>query len=76
MQHEPTPHFTHGFFDNEPEVKKGRAIYLKVMPLSLMMVLVIIIWGVLPIYWGSMFRAPQHIHNLNGLIVVRVSLFH
>lgn len=75
MQQDPTPHFTQGFFDNELAVKKGRTIYIKTILMSLLMVLVIIIWGVLPIYWASMFRAPQHVHNMKGLIVVSPSNF-
>lgn len=63
-------HFAHGFFDDEPAVKKGRSIYLKAIPKSLVLVLVVIIWGIFPIYWGSMFSAIEHVHNLNGLIVV------
>lgn len=58
-----------GFFDNDPEVKKYRDPYFKAVSMGLILIIVIIIWGVLPIYWGSMFRAMEHVHNLHGLVV-------
>ena len=64
------PPFSHGFLDKDPESSKARANYFKVVAPTLLLVFTYVIWGVLPIYWASIFDLYNHVHNLNGWVVV------
>jgi hypothetical protein len=65
----------HGFWDKDHESTQDRVLYIKVLTLGSAMIVIIIMWCILPIYWGSVWSAPQHIHNLNGWLVVCVLSF-
>lgn len=64
------PPFTHGFLDRDPEASKARSLYFKIIGGSLFLVFTYVIWGVLPIYWASVFKLYEHAHNLHGWVVV------
>jgi len=66
------PPFSHGFLDNDPETSKARSIYFKIVGGTIFLVLTYVIWGVLPIYWASVFKLYDHAHNLHGWIVVSI----
>ncbi|KAF9650519.1 hypothetical protein BDM02DRAFT_1391636 [Thelephora ganbajun] len=63
------PPFTHGFLDKDPETSRARSLYFKIIAGTLLLVFTYVIWGVLPIYWGSVFKLYHHAHNLHGWIV-------
>lgn len=69
------PPFSHGFFDKDPESSKARSLYFKVVVGTLALVLTYVIWGVLPIYWASVFDLYSHAHNLHGWVVVGIRSF-
>jgi len=64
--------FTHGFLDRDPETSKARSLYFKIIGGSLFLVFTYVIWGVLPIYWASIFKLYDHAHNLHGWVVVSI----
>lgn len=66
------PPFTHGFLDRDQESAKARAVYFKIIGGSLALVFIYVIWGVLPIYWASVFELYKHAHNLHGWVVVSI----
>ena len=66
------PPFTHGFLDRDQESVKARSLYFKIIAGSLLLVFTYVIWGVLPIYWASVFELYQHAHNLHGWVVVSI----
>lgn len=66
------PPFSHGFLDNDPGTASGRPLYFKVVGGTIFLVLTYVIWGVLPIYWASVFKLYEHAHNLQGWIVVSI----
>jgi len=66
------PPFTHGFLDRDPESAKARSLYFKIIGGSLLLVFTYVIWGVLPIYWASVFELYDHAHNLHGWVVVSI----
>ena len=66
------PPFTHGFLDRDPESAKARSLYFKIIGGSLLLVFTYVIWGVLPIYWASVFELYNHAHNLHGWVVVSI----
>jgi hypothetical protein len=66
---------SHGLWDKDQQSAKARHAYFKMVLPAVVLVVVIIIWAVLPIYWGSLWMAPEHVHNLNGWIVVRGGSF-
>jgi len=70
----PVAPFSQSFFSNNPAMKRGRAIYFKIVPFSVFLVVAVIIFGVLPIFWSSIYKAPEHIQNLGGWIVVSTQL--
>ena len=65
--------FSHGFLDKDPESVRTRPLYFQIVGGTLLLVLTYVIWGVLPIYWGSIFTLYNHAHNLHGWIVVSIS---
>lgn len=69
---EDTP-FSHGFLDTDPEISRARPLYFKIVGGTVVLVLTYVIWGVLPIYWASVFKLYEHAHNLHGWIVVSIS---
>ena len=62
--------FSHGFLDNDPVTSKSRPLYFEIVGGTALLVLTYVIWGVLPIYWASIFKLYDHAHNLHGWIVV------
>lgn len=64
------PPFSHRFLDKDPETSKARPLYFKAVTGVLVLALVYVIWGVLPIYWASVFDLYGHAHNLRGWVVV------
>jgi hypothetical protein len=68
------PPFMHGFLDRDPETSKARSLYFKIIGGSLFLVFTYVIWGVLPIYWASVFKLYDHAHNLHGWVVVSISI--
>jgi hypothetical protein len=66
------PPFMHGFLDRDPESSKARSLYFKIIGGSLFLVFTYVIWGVLPIYWASVFKLYDHAHNLHGWVVVSI----
>lgn len=63
------PPFSHGFLDRDPESSKARSLYFKIVGGTVLLVLTYVIWGVLPIYWASVFDLYGHVHHLNGWVV-------
>lgn len=68
------PPFSHGFFDKDPESSKGRSLYFKAVMGVIVLVCTYVIWGVLPIYWASVYDLYNHVHNLHGWVVVSMLL--
>ena len=66
------PPFSHGFLDKDPVSSTARSLYFKIVGGTLVLVLTYVIWGVLPIYWGSIFTLYEHAHNLHGWVVVSI----
>jgi hypothetical protein len=67
----PVP-FSGQFLDKTPEAAAARAIYLKTV-FGGVGALVVVIFAVFSIYWGSVWSAPHH--SLPGWIVVSTSSF-
>ena len=59
------------FFDKSPEGSQARKTYLTVFLGGTFMV-ILMIFTILPIYWGSLWKIPTR--NLNGWVVVRSSV--
>lgn len=68
--------FSHRFLDKDPETSKARPLYFKVVIGVLVLALTYVIWGVLPIYWASVFDLYNHAHNLRGWVVVSCVWFY
>lgn len=66
--------FSNGFFDDDPITSKARAEYFKVIIPGTLFITAII-WTVLAIYWGALWKTPELIHHLNGWVVVRALPF-
>jgi len=66
------PPFSHGFLDKDPETSRARSLYFKVIGGALFLVFTYVIWGVFPIYWGSVYKLYDHTHNLHGWVVVSI----
>lgn len=64
--------FSHGFLDRDPESSKARSLYFKIIGGTLLLVFTYVIWCVLPIYWGSLYKLYDHVHNLHGWVVVSI----
>jgi len=64
------PPFSRRFLD--PELASSRPLYFKVVGGTVFLILTYVIWGVLPIYWASVFKLSEHAHNLHGWIVVSI----
>ena len=64
------PPFSHRFLDKDPESSKARSLYFRVVIGTVVLVCTYVIWGVLPIYWGSVYDLYGHAHNLHGWVVV------
>jgi len=67
------PPFSHGFLDKDPVSSRARSLYFKVIGGTLFLVLTYVIWGVLPIYWASVYKLYDYTHNLHGWVVVSIS---
>ena len=68
----PQPFFN-GFFDKDPITSKARAEYFKLIIAGAMFTSVAI-WAVLTIYWGALWKTESLIHNLEGWVVVSLTL--
>lgn len=68
------PPFSHGFLDKDPETSKARSLYFRTVIGTLVLLLTYVIWGVLPLYWGSVYQLYSHAHNLHGWVVVSIKL--
>ena len=66
--------FSHGFLDKDSESTKARSLYFRVVAGTLVLVCTYVIWGVLPIYWGSVYTLYNNVHNLHGWVVVSIQL--
>lgn len=66
------PPFSHKFLEKDPETARARSLYFKIIGPTLVLVFTYVIWGVLPIYWGSLFTLYDHTHNLHGWVVVSI----
>ena len=62
--------FSHRFLDKDPETSKARSLYLRVVGGTILLALTYVIWGVLSIYWASVFTLYSHAHNLHGWVIV------
>ncbi|KAG8874409.1 hypothetical protein FRB97_005917 [Tulasnella sp. 331] len=60
--------YQNGFWS--PAMAKHRKEYVKVM-VPMLCVVVVVMWLVLPTYWGSLGEAKEHIPNLTGYLVNR-----
>jgi len=63
--------FSKQFFENDPDVARARAIYFKAYFMGLGLV-ILTIFIVFSIYWGSLWRVPEH--ALQGWIVVGLQI--
>jgi len=63
--------FSREFLENDPDIARARAIYFKEYFLGLGLV-ILTIFIVFSIYWGSLWRVPEH--ALQGWIVVGLQL--
>jgi hypothetical protein len=66
--------FSHRFWDKDSGSSKARSLYFKVISGTLILVCTYVIWGVFPIYWGSVFDLYSKVHNLHGWVVVSIQL--
>ncbi|KAI0036877.1 hypothetical protein K488DRAFT_75663 [Vararia minispora EC-137] len=63
------PWFTENFYTTKhPATRTLRSVYAKIF-LAMPVILIIFMMGVLPIYWGALWKAPQHVHGLNAWVV-------
>ncbi|OJA18244.1 hypothetical protein AZE42_05172 [Rhizopogon vesiculosus] len=60
--------FSHGFWDNDSVMTKTRQGWFKSSFIGLASIWVII-WGILPMYWGALGRWSANIHNLSAYVV-------
>ena len=58
------------FWSNDPETTKHRSMYLKIVILGVFLT-ILLIFGVLSIYWGALWKVQDGIHNFDGWVVVR-----
>lgn len=68
------PLYGAGFWDHDMETSRHRAVYLKTM-LAGGLLTVLVIFSYLAIYWGSLWKVNEKIHNMNGWIVVSLRYF-
>lgn len=68
---EPTspPLFQAGFWDKDPETTRHRNNYFKIVIMGCFLV-IIVIFGYLSIYWGSLWAVNKTVHNMNAWVVV------
>jgi hypothetical protein len=61
--------FSHTIWDRHPVLVQGRSKYIKVLVFNVIL-LVLTVWAVLGIYWGSLWRVAPGVHNIHGWVVV------
>lgn len=65
---QPVP-FQSSFWDKDPDMVRRRKLYIKVLA-SNTIIIILIIFGILSIFWGSLYNVDSYIHNLQGWVVV------
>ena len=65
------PRFGAGFWDKDPSTTRARNTYFKVV-FGGCVLTVLAIFSVLSIYLGALWKLDDKIHNLKGLVVVRI----
>ncbi|KAG8751570.1 hypothetical protein FRC14_007767 [Serendipita sp. 396] len=60
--------FSHSFWD--PKIAHLRALYFKITAMSIVL-LIIVVWACLPVYWGSLWKAPVLTRNLRAWVIDR-----
>ncbi|KAG8815111.1 hypothetical protein FRC17_000864 [Serendipita sp. 399] len=60
--------FSHSFWD--PQIAHLRALYFKITAMSIVL-LVFVVWACLPVYWGSLWKAPVLTRNLRAWVIDR-----
>lgn len=73
--HAVPPRFGAGFWDKDASTTKARQLYFKVLFMGNLLT-IIVIFSVLPIYWGALWKLNDHIHNLHGFVVVSLIFRH
>lgn len=67
--HGPPPPHSAGFFDKTPAMARARASYFKIIGGG-MIATTFLIFAVLSIFWGSLWKLNDYIHNLDCWVVV------
>lgn len=74
QQHGPPPPYSAGFWDKTPAMANARKAYVRVLGGGLFLT-TLVIFSVLSIFWGSLWKLNEYIHNLDGWIVVSTLVF-
>ena len=69
----PLPWFTESYFSCEPATAAARKTYITILA-SKGLLIIVFLFSVLSIYWGSLWQTPAHTHNLNNWVVVSPNL--
>lgn len=69
QQCSPPPPHTAGFWDRTPFMAGARKSYMRVLSMGFLLTS-LVIFGVLSIFWGSLWRTNLYVHKLDGWIVV------
>ena len=65
---QPVP-FQSNFFDKDPDMVRRRGMYIQMLVRSTFLI-ILIIFGILSIFWGSLYNVNAYVHNLDGWVVV------
>ena len=65
----PPQPFSNGFWDKSPGMTRSRKMYLQVLFRGTVLI-ILVIFGYLSIFWGSLFKTTEYIHKLKGWVVV------
>ncbi|KAI5123660.1 hypothetical protein M0805_001690 [Coniferiporia weirii] len=64
----PPPPFTARFWDSDPAIAKSRKTFFRIL-LAGTLLTIFVIFGVLGIFWGSLWKLEDYVHNLDGWVV-------
>ncbi|PAV18859.1 response to drug-related protein [Pyrrhoderma noxium] len=64
----PPQPFSNGFWDKSPGMTRSRKMYLQVLFRGTVLI-ILVIFGYLSIFWGSLFKTTEYIHKLKGWVV-------
>jgi hypothetical protein len=65
------PWFTENYYTTKNlSTRALRGNYIKIM-VAMSALVLLAMMAILPIYWGALWKSPQHAHGLNAWVIVR-----